>query len=265
MLKNRLLKRAFIFIVFFLSITTTAFADPERIYDEAGLLDAKQIQQLEKKAASYFNEWSTDFIVVTTNDTEGKSLMRYTQDISDELAEKLNRAEDHMVILTVYIESSTDREAYIAGFGKGKEYVDNSRVQLILDHIIPYLANGDYVEAFELFFKKSAEYLNIRPGVNPESIFLNTYFQLAVAIALGGIIVFIMAYSSGGKSTVTSGTYLNRNNSQIVRKHDRYLRKTVTRRKPSNNSNGGAGGGFGGGGGGVTGAGRSHSGGGRKF
>ncbi|MEJ8764926.1 TPM domain-containing protein [Oceanobacillus sp. HCA-5259] len=264
MFMNRLSKSAIIFIAFFFLFTTPAFADVERIYDEAGLLDANQIQQLEKKAASYFSEWSTDFIVVTTNDIEGKSLKRYTQDISDELEEKLNRAEDNMVILTIYIESSADREAYIAGFGKGEEYVDDARIQLILDHIIPDLANDDYFEAFELFFEKSAEYLNIRPGVNPESIFLNTYLQLGVAITLGGLIVFIMAYSSGGKSTVTSGTYLNRNNSRIVRKHDRYLRKTVTRkRKPSNNSNSGGGGGFGGGG--VTRAGRSHSGGGRKF
>ncbi|MCF3944966.1 TPM domain-containing protein [Oceanobacillus alkalisoli] len=262
---NRLLKRAIIFIGFFFLLTPTVFADVKRIYDEADLLGAEQIQHLEEQAASYFSEWSTDFIIVTTNDTEGKSLMSYTQDVSDDLAEELNRAEDNMVILTIYIESSEDREAYIAAFGKGKEYVDNARVQLILDHIIPPLSDDDYFGAFELFFEKSAEYLNIRPGVNPESLLLNTYVQLAVAIGLGGIIVFFMAYSSGGRSTVTSGTYLNRNNSQIVRKHDRYLRKTVTRkRKPSNNNRGG-GSGFSGGGGGVTRAGRSHSGGGRKF
>lgn len=255
-------KTSFLFTFLFFLLISPALADVQRVYDHADLLTDEQVQELEKQAATHFEEWNTDFIIITTEDTDGKSTKQYMEDYSDQLAKNFNRDEDNMAILT--FRTGKIREVYIAGFGVAKEYIDNQRVELILDHVAPLLTEQEYNNAFQLFFKKADEYLNIRPGVNPESIFFNTFIQLAAAIILAGVIVFFMAYTSGGRVTTTSGTYLDKNRSQIISKRDRYIRKTVTRRKkPSSNKGGG---GFrGGGGGGITGAGRSYSGGGRRL
>lgn len=253
-----MVKRSGIFIVligYFLLIgPLNSFAADQRIYDNANLLTADQKIILETEASLYFDKWQTDFIIITTNDADGKDIKVFTQDAIDELAEQFNRKEENMALLAIDMNS---REFYLAGVGLGEEYLDDDRLDQINSRITPYLKEGDYYGAFMLFFEKSDEYLGIRPGVNPESIFFKTYFQLPVALGLAGAIVFMMAYNSGGRVTVTNQTYLDQNKSKVLSKHDRYLRKTVTKRKKPSNDN--RGGGFGGGGG-TTGGGRSHSG-----
>ncbi|MHA6251494.1 TPM domain-containing protein [Oceanobacillus sp. CAU 1775] len=244
-------------VIMFIFITTApVFADVQRIYDEANLLTDAEVQELEAQASAYFDEWQTDFIIITTNDTEGRMVTTYMQDFTDELAKEFNRSEDNMAVLTMDMQN---REVYLAGFGIGKEYLDDARLDQIRNQITSDLSNGNYYDAFEHFFAKSDEYLNIRPGVNPESLFFNTFVQLGAALVLAFIVVFIMAFNSGGRVTVNARTYLDQQNTRIVSQHDRYLRKTVTRKKkPSNNSSGGGGGRMGGGG--ISSAGRSHSG-----
>lgn len=249
---------AFFILFFFMAINIT-FADVQRVYDEAGLLTEEEVANLEQQAAAYFEKWDTDFIIVTTESTEGKGIRQYLQDFSDKLWGEFNREEDNMAIITVDI---GDRWVDLAGFGRAEKRIDNKRADHIRQELTPYLSDENYYEAFQVFMEMADEYMRTFPGVNPNSIFFNTLFQLAVSLGLAGIIVFFMAYHSGGKVTVTSTTYLDRNQSRVIRKRDRYLRKSVTRmKKPSSNSRGGGGGGgFRGGGGGVTRAGRSHSG-----
>lgn len=241
--------------LFLLFGSSTVGAQEQRIYDDADLLTAKQVEALESQAEAYFDEWQTDFIIITTKDADDLDIMVYMQNFAKELAEKYNRKEDNMAVFAIDMKT---RDFYLGGYGLGEEYLDNERLDMLNQRVTPYLVEGNYYGAFETFFEKSDEYLGVRPGVNPESIFLNTFFQLAVAVGLGGIIVFIMAYNSGGRVTVTSGTYMDHNNSKIVQKRDSYLRKTVTKRKKPSNNNSGGGGGFGGGGG--SSGGRSHSG-----
>ena len=71
-----------------------------------------------------------------------------------------------------------------------------------------------------------------------------------------------MAYNSGGRVTVSEGTYRDFSSSRVVDRRDNYLRTSVTKtRKPSSDNNS-SGGGFSGGGssGGTTSGGHSHSG-----
>ena len=104
--------------------------------------------------------------------------------------------------------------------------------------------------------------MEYRPGVNPESIFLKTWFHLTIALLLAAGIVGVMLYNVGGRVTTTPGTYIDRDHTRVRSEQDRFRNKTVTRRKVPQNK-GGGGGGFGGGG--TTGGGRSFSGGGRKL
>lgn len=259
---KKYMKLSIFFMLLFLFIgTSSTSAEVQRIYDDANLLTNQEVTDLEEKAVEYYEEWKVDFIIITTKDAGGKDIEKYMGDFTDELAEKFNRSQDNMIVLTMDMAS---RDFYVAGFGLTKKYLNSERINSTINKVSSDLSKEDYYDAFMLFFKWTENYLGVSLDKDPNSIYFNTSFQIAVALALAGVIVFFMAYNSGGRVTVTNKTYMDQDNSRIVQKQDRYIRKTLTKRKkPSNNSSGG--GGRSGGGGGMTSGGRSYSGGRGKF
>lgn len=248
----------FFMIPFFIQTSFAAADNKQLIYDNAGLLSESEINQLEALAMEYSAKRETDFIILTTNDTKEIDIKRYMQDFYDDMAPGYDQPHGNTAILTVDISDPNDREIYLAGFKKAEKYLDDSRLDQIRDKIIPSLSNGQYFVAFEQFIETSYKYMGYKPGVNPENILFKTWFQIVISLSLGGIVVGIMAYNSGGRVTINSQTYQDASSSRILSKKDVYLRTTTTkRRKPSDH---GGGSGRGGGGGGMTRGGHSHSG-----
>lgn len=248
----------FSFLFLILHVTTFASNEKQRIYDLAGLLTAEEIETLEAMSNKYSKRRKTDIVILTTNDTQGRDVVEYMEDFYDEQALGYDRPHGNTAILTIDMQH---REVYVAGFYRGEEYLDNSRCDLIRYKITPNLSKGNYYEAFRSFIKTSYQYMGIRPGVNPDAMIFNLWFQLIISLGVASIVVAIMSYHSGGKITVSEGTYLDPSNSRIIQQRDDYVRSSVTKhKKPSNNSPGGGSKGGGGGGGGVSRGGHSHSG-----
>lgn len=229
------------------------------IYDEAGLLTQAQVDSLNVMANEYGAKRETDIIIYTTLNRENIDVEVLTEDFYDEHAPGYDQEYGNAVILTLDLHN---RKMYLAGFYKAEEYLDDSRLDQIRSKITSDISRGDYELGFEKYIKTAYKYMGFRPGVNPENILFNIWFQLAVSVGLGGVIVGIMTYRSGGRITVNRQTYEDASTSGIIDRKDRYLRTTVTKRKieRNNNNNGPGGGGFGGGGGGMTKGGHSHSG-----
>ncbi|WP_235318399.1 TPM domain-containing protein [Planococcus sp. CAU13] len=235
-----------------------AFAQTDQhIYDGAGLLSETEIQDLEAYASEKSRENGADFLLLTTDSTNGLPIETYMGNFFDEWADE--NGQENAVLLTI---DMGGRNFYLAGFGTAETRLDNQRVEMVLDRITSYMVQGQYAGAFRETIETSDRYMEYRPGVNPESIFLKTWFHAAAGLVLAAIIVGSMLYNSGGRNTTTPATYIDRDNTRVVRDSDRFRNKTVTRRRiPKNNNSGG---GFGGSGG-MTGGGRSFSGGGRSF
>lgn len=235
--------------------SSPASTDKQLIYDEAGLLTQEQVDRLNAMANEYGAERNTDIIIYTTLNEEGIDVEILTEDFYDEHAPGYDKPHGNAVILTLDMDN---RQIDLAGFYKAEEYLDNSRLTHIRGKITPDVTNGDYELAFEKYILTAHEYMGYRPGVNPESILFNIWFQLAVSLGIGAVVVGIMTYRSGGRVTVNRQTYEDASTSGILDRQDRYLRTTVTKRKiERNNNNGGPGGG---GGGGISKGGHSHSG-----
>ncbi|RDW15909.1 TPM domain-containing protein [Oceanobacillus chungangensis] len=235
------------------SETSAALDSKQRIYDYANLLTEGEKSQLEKLASDYGAENKTDFVILTTSDTEGKDIKLYMEDFYEEQALGYDKPHGNTAIITLDMKSG---DVYLAGFYKADEYLSDSRLDQIRNMITPDLSNGDYYDAFTIFIQTSSKYMGISPWINPELFIFKLWFQILAPIALAAIIVGLMAFNSGGRVTVNERTYLN--TAQVTRRKDRYLRTTVTKtRKPSNNNGSGRGGG---GGGGRTSGGHSHSG-----
>lgn len=248
-------------MMFIFPLPSSAEKTKQYVYDFANLLAEDEIAQLEQLAEKYGAKRSTDFIILTTNGAEGKDIEQYMGDFYDEMGLGYDKAHGNTAILTIDMKQ---RDVYLAGFYKAEQYLDSSRLDSIRHKITPDLSSGNYYDAFEGFIKISYKYMGIKPGIDPDNILFNLWFQIAASIGLAAIVVTIMAYSSGGKVSIHAKTYEATDTSRILQRKDQYVRTTTTRRrKPKNNSGGGGkGGGFGGG---ITGGGHSHSGSRGKF
>ena len=249
----------FTILIFVLSIVLVeATSQKQRVYDFANLLEAEEVEKLESMAEKYSEKRETDFIILTTDNTQGKDVVKYMEDFYDDNALGFDRPHGNTAIITIDMEH---REVYLAGFYKGEEYLSDYRLDLIRHKITPYLSNGDYYKAFSKFIKLGYKYMGMKPTVDPDNILFNIWFQIIVSLIVAGVIVGSMAYNSGGRVTVSEGTYRDFSSSRVVNRRDNYLRTSVTKTKKPSSNNNSSGGGFGGGsGGGTTSGGHSHSG-----
>ncbi len=252
-------------MIIFIAMVSANIKSKERIYDLANLLTREEKAQLEKLSEKYSSRRKTDYVILTISDPEGKDIVEYMEDFYDDKALGYDKAHGNTAILTIDMEN---RDVYLAGFYRAEKYLDDGRLDLIRERIRADLSRGDYYDAFSSFIKLSYKYMGVRPGVNPDMILFKLYFQILVSLGLAGIVVGIMAYNSGGRTTVTGSTYQDLANSRIISRRDTYLRTDVSRqKKPSNKGSSSMGGGMGGGGGGggISRGGHSHSGSRGKF
>lgn len=224
------------------------------IYDEAGLLTSEQAETLNELANEYAEKRETDMLVVTSANAANADVKKMAEDFYDKQAPGYDKPHGNAVILMMDMKN---REIYLAGFYKAKTYLDDSRLDQIRGKISPDLTSGDYETAFRTYMKTAYRYMGVRPGVNPDNLLFNTWFQLAVSVVLAVVIVAAMVFRSGGRITVQRQTYEDASESGVLDHRDQYIRTTVTKRKIEKNRGGG---GSGGGGGGKTGGGHSHSG-----
>lgn len=222
-----------------------------KVYDEAGILSHREVVELESLATELGEKWDTDFLILTTNETNGLYIKDYMANFYDEKIDEQGLSKWNATILSLDMKH---RDVYLSAFYKGKLYIDEKRIDQILDEVTPYLSNGNYYEAFREYLYQVNDYM----GREPAKWYLQWWFQILVSLGIGAIVVVGLALNVGGRVTVTSRTYLDTKKSRVLQEKDRYIRTVVTKqKKPSQKSSGS--------GGGTTPGGHSFSGGGRKF
>ncbi|MGE6260093.1 TPM domain-containing protein [Heyndrickxia sporothermodurans] len=261
-----------------------AFDRHKYIYDYAGLLKDKEVKKLQSLSSKLGKERDTAFIVITVDGTDGKELEQYVEDFYDDNDPGYNQPDGNAVFLAIDME---ERDVHLAGYGKAEDYLDDGRLDSIREEITPVLSDGNYFQAFSDYMTLSHEYMGEEPsgsseeytdhdldtgheeyvgdetGGDQENIFFQWWFQLIASLFVAGIVVAIMAFQSGGRVTVNAQTYINNNQSKVISRYDRFVRKTVTKQlKPKNDSNNS---GHSHGGGGTSSGGQSHSGSSGKF
>ncbi|SFT22117.1 YgcG family protein [Paenibacillus sp. BC26] len=223
------------------------------IYDQAHLLSEQEQVELNALANKYGADRETDIIILTSDNTENRDVQLMTEDFYDNQAPGYDKPHGNAVILTM---DMNNRQVYLAGFGQTEIELDSGRLDKIRNAISPDLTQGDYVQAFTSYIKISHRYMSFKPGVNPDNILFTIWFQLGAALVIGGIVVSVMVYRSGGRITVTRATYEDASTSGVLEHADQFIRTTVTKsRIPKNKGRG-----SGGGGGGTSSGGHSHSG-----
>lgn len=281
--------------LFFYGAPVYAQDNAQKVFDNYGYFSESEIDELEELCESYGKEGKVDIVILIENGLGEKTPTKFAEDFFDNHEYGYDKVQGDTVILLLNLEDG-NRSVNIYGFENAMHYIHNDRIEYMLDDLVPYLKDGKYFEAIELFAKEVAYYMNQEKGVNTspvtkdvdsgnyygessydgpsnyygqekESVLYNTWFQLIVSFIIGGITVAVMVGNSGGKITTNNRTYLNEGQSGLVAHRDDYIRTTTTRvRKPqNNNTHHTGGGGRSSGGGGISSGGHSHSGGGRSF
>ncbi|BAE83704.1 TPM domain-containing protein [Desulfitobacterium hafniense] len=294
---KRAAKLALLLVIVFYAVypgSVTAALQDQHIFDDAQLFTEDERASLEEACRQYGSESDIAIVIVTASDLGGKTPQLYLEEFYDAKVADGDGVYPSAALLLLNMTPGA-RSVEIQGYGTAQTYLNNQRIEYILDDITPQLAEGKYFDAMLGYTEQAAYYMRQEvqssPGVNPggsphynppqgngagyskqeDSIFFNTFFQLGLAAVIGAAAVSIMAARSGGRVTTNNRTYLDPAHSRLLDHSDQYIRTTVTKvRRPKkdehNNSGfGGGRGGFGGGGGGVSPGGHSHSGGGRSF
>lgn len=285
-----------ILMCFALTVSSYAFYEGEilpRVIDDADLLMGTEEMQLLTKFDEIADTAQFDVIVVTVNTLEGKSPQEYADDLYDYNDFGLGEQKDGILLLI----SMEDRDVYISTTGYGMEiFGDGVWDESILNRILPYLSDGKYFEAFELYASLCEMHLNpessadlpddyeyIYGGINDYDYDYNYDYNyrpsrgfdfikmIPVSIAIGMVISLLIMLGFRSKlksvrSKPTAHDYQVPGSMQVTHQSDMYLYSHVTRTpKQTQNNNRSRSGGFSGGGVHVGSSGRSHGGGGAKF
>lgn len=225
-------------------------ADAETVLkDDAGIISGSKEEDLQNLCDKIFKEYSTSVYIWTSPYISG------SMDFGHEMEQFVSAQQDTDVIILMIGMYPGDRIYEIQGYGVAKDMLTDRRCGKILDCMHSYMTDGQYYAAVEKFCNMAYTYMGRPPKL--DSMLFSPIVQFILCLLAGIVSVALAAHNSGMRITVNSYTYLNKNNSRVIGRFDRYTHTTVTRTpKPKTQSGSSRGGG----------GGSSHSsGGGRSF
>lgn len=234
-------------------ISVSASSDTQRVWDYAGAFSSTELSSLEKKAEDYCTKKDYHFLILTTNTlsdgyeyessySSEQDCDLYTEAFYNSLQSDYGDTYKNSVILTLDL---SNRYALVTGWGNLKNGpMDSTRCSQVYKAILDELSDNQWFKASEKYYTTADRFLQIHSGVDPNNIFLKTWFQLILAVIISAVIIIINIIHAGGKMTVSNRTYLDNERSKLLEKHDHYIRTSVrkTKRESNHSSSSGSGG-----------------------
>ena len=223
------------------------------VNDYANLLSDSEELELNKKLLAFKNRYGIDAVIVTTNSTNGMNIREYADDFYD----YNGYGKDGILIVL----DMSDRSWWFQFKGIYEERISdkemNSIIDLIIDDMMPYLRNGDYYKAFEIYAEDAEYYTNkiINGDVidyEPEVIRFGLT-NIAVSALLGVFVsLATMLVLKGQLKSVSrqrlAHNYVVGNSFMLTGASDLFVNRHVTRsRRPEPTRSSGGGGGYSGG------------------
>jgi len=139
-----------------LSGAAAATAKPPLVDDQAGLYTAGEVAALKDTAQALGNAYAMDIVIVTTDDTGGKSARDYADDYFDYNGYGVGEERDGVL----YLLDMEHREVYISTSGQAIRILTDARIDSILDDVFAGgLSEGDYYGGTEAFLTATGNYL----------------------------------------------------------------------------------------------------------
>lgn len=225
--------------VIIVPFATSVSADEIRVYDDAGLFTSSEKIELESQIKELKEKYNHDFVIVTTNDTNGKSIESYADYYYDYNGFGVGNDKSGCMFTI----DMGNRKFDIIKNGLTNEYVTNKELDKAVSEVESFLKDGQYYRAAQIYLEDMSKYIdNGKYNLTPIEILIAVLISLVVGGIIVGVIVY--KYSFAGKQN----PYPLKENSKLnlTKRQDVFLNKTVTHvriQSPKSGSSGGSRGG----------------------
>lgn len=244
------MKKCIALFLLLVLLAVPAFATGNLIRDDAGLLTAREAEELEQIYSRYPESSGFTPILVTTDSFDGLS----AGDFAGEFYDTHDYPRDGILLLV----SLTEGQWYILTNGACYERISDRDAERIGDVLVPMIREGSYYDAFREFPALAGKYMDdstVQPQAG-KSYGKIIAICMGVGMLIGLITVGVMA---SRMKTVrmrdTASDYVRPGSMHLTNSRDLFLYSHVSRTpRPKNNSSGGGshgGGSRGGAGGGL--------------
>lgn len=258
-----------------------------QVIDESGLFSADEIAQMEELISSIQDTYQMDAVVLTTDKVPNNRSSQAEEETMDYADEYFDRhgygwGEDRAGLL--YLIDMNNRVSYVSTNGVMIDYIDDDRLEELLNAADSYLYQGQYGKAAIALLQKLRSILSrgieeghfrydTVTGERLSGIYNKLTGSETVLAAVAGLGAAALLYASvAAKYGLKKETYRFNKQTQsdvlLTRDEKTFLRQHVTRTRISSGSGGGGsrGGGHSGGSGvHISSGGGSHGGGGHHF
>lgn len=233
--------------VFGSALSVAASAD-FLVDDEAGLLKQDEIEEIETQLKKLSKDTGYAFVVVTTDNTYGKSSEAYADDYFDACYPVTDGV--------LYLIDMDNREVYISTCGGMIRKNSDRDIDRIIDAGYDELRDGKYKDCILQMLKKQRKVLGFK-SLEWFEVLLAVLAGIVTALITGGIIIGKYKLKLGGYQY----SYAEKGSLKLSGQEDRLTNQMVTHRRVSSSS------GSSGGGSSThtSSSGRTHGGGGRSF
>lgn len=216
----------------FLVYPTITYAQVD-VIDDANLFSPEQTTQIENKLHSIEQLTDTDGMVVTTNDTKGKTSRDFADDYYDQNNSGGTNGDSGFLLLL----DMDNRNMYLSTSGKMIKTMTDRRIESMLDAAIPDMSSGEYAKATMIALSKiENNYQSDQPGFNS--------LKIVLAITIGLVVSILIYISIQARYQLKSKQYQypfhEKSQLQLTDSQDTFLTSfTTTRRIPRSNGPGG--------------------------
>lgn len=219
--------------------------ETNRVFDDANLFKQEEIIELNRQAHIIIKEYDIDLIIVTTNDTKGKTSREYADTYFESNKLGLGKNLDGVLFLI----DTDNGETYILTSGIGIKYFTDGRIEKLIAIVLPnVIENNDFFNASQAFLNGTKDYFNNGIPTNQssqdESVDKNNSLTpLETMISLfGGFITSALFYFRTKskykmENLVKPVTFRNNSSINLITNDDILIDTVLTKRLITNSDN----------------------------
>jgi uncharacterized protein len=239
-MKTKLL--AVIFLIVFLSSPLYTQAQ-SRIVDNAGILSAGEIAELQRLAETIAANYSFDLVIVTEKDI-GVPPENYADDFFDNNGYGLGEDRDGCLFLRV----TGSRDYWFGTSGRGIKILNSAAFNKLDSTVAPYLENNAYAGAFRAFINEWETFLALDASGRSYNIFYKYNIILVVIAWVLSLLIGLAVVLSWKKQMDTAlvkeqaDSFIIPGSLAFTKQEDRFLYSRVTKiARPKSTSSGSSG------------------------
>lgn len=224
---------------------TVLAANTTYVIDDAGLFSESEINAINDKIEQLQADTNMGYIVVTTEDAEGKSSQEYADDTYE--ASGVGIGDDYSGML--YLIDMDNREICISTEGQMIRYLTDDRIESILDSAFNDVADGNYADSALTVLEDAEDYIeegivSDQHNYDSETGESDYYyedeggfpiFSMLFGMIVGLIAALIKYFGVKGDYQLTSDTYeyplAEKSSLDLNVTEDRLVNKFVTHRR----------------------------------